>query len=376
MKTWEDLDKEFTLLGPALQHYRVDYQYGGPDGDLAALRGIGATLPQVARFEHFAAIAGQKLSEISAKRLKPEVFKTPDPIERWYAALLHEANVAQAGATMVSERDGIRQPTTYSAHINDPARASATLAAMMSSLPKSRWAWIKTTPAKIVGAIIFLSALAVLLDYLGLKPWWIRHDTPLVTVSSAHPAATVPAPVINSAPAIISGPKSEVASAPHKEHKHTPERPYFQDPEADLRAVIPYIGDLSTLAATIKREYTGSAASHEPNSTLQKFAYQWAADEIVQRVRNGDLTLSGYPPNAVESTEIPKALWRGARLIATVSPRGVILGIVPLHTGPARPWFATTDEDAKRVEPYTHYESITTDGRKVEELWPRAPEQR
>jgi hypothetical protein len=372
MPTWGELDQQFRELAPALRRYRIFYVWGGED--VTELRGDGYE-PERQRFEALAQIAGQKLSEIRRTEVEPAVLGRSPGRARWYEALRRHSGVFHESGGGRSTVAGEEQPPTFSGYVANPAEVSATLALQMSHLPLSWWAWIKAKKVSLGSA----AAGVAILGYLGVHPWWVKTVTPPPAPSYAPAPVNVapssaPVPVIASAPAATSATKPDVASTPHRERKHATQPPYFQNPEADLRGVIPYMGDLSTLAATIKRAYTESAASHEPNSTLQKFAYQWAADEIVRSVWHGQITLRGTLPNEVGSTEIPRELWRGARLIALVGNRGVVLRIVAQHrdTSAGRPSFAPTDEDERRVEPYTHYESITTDGRTIEELWPRA----
>ncbi|HTV79352.1 MAG TPA: hypothetical protein VMF03_13920 [Steroidobacteraceae bacterium] len=199
MLTWKELDEEFSKLDGPIRHAQIHYQWGGPDGYLAELRGAGLSEVEKTRFENLATIAGKKLSEVAAKSLDPMVWQAPEGLQRWYASLANDSGLMKLGHRVESVRQGQQLPTTYTGRVSDPARASAALALQMSHLPVSWWAWIKARKITI-GSVA--AALAIL-GYFGVHPWWVRTVAPPLESSQPTPVRQAPlpssAPVTNSA---------------------------------------------------------------------------------------------------------------------------------------------------------------------------------
>jgi hypothetical protein len=206
MPTWHELDEQFQVLGQALRHHRLQYQWGVA-GIYYHLSG-GPASPATARFEALATIAGAKIQQLPVGVVHDEVLQRPEHIERWYEAIRRRSGAFELGIFgEQADEAGNNLGVIYTGSVNDPAHASAIVALQFSNYdpaqppgfvnvgqqggvvnvrqhgdvhapqifqspaahqPKGPW-W-KSTVSLVTGLIVLLAAIATILTWLHIEP--------------------------------------------------------------------------------------------------------------------------------------------------------------------------------------------------------------
>jgi hypothetical protein len=132
MLTWQELDKQFQALSPALASARLDIQWGAAGEYLRVAAYFDVEAKE--RFRALSMLAGDKL----ARCLPPDsevhklILAESDPALRWWKALWHLSKSFQFGFMGFQKTDtGEDAGTIYTGSINNPTIASATLAIEM-----------------------------------------------------------------------------------------------------------------------------------------------------------------------------------------------------------------------------------------------------
>lgn len=133
MRTWSELESEFRTLRGSGFDARLDYQHGaaGEHWRVAA----AASSQEVAWFEAFARMAGQKLLEVPATADWAEVVQERDPVLRWYRALRQVSGAYRVdGYGVQKDEQGNDAGVIHMGHIDRVYDTSATLCATLESL--------------------------------------------------------------------------------------------------------------------------------------------------------------------------------------------------------------------------------------------------
>ena len=168
MDNWLDLESRFRALAPALQHARLDGQWGAA-GVYWRVAGAGNS-PTVQQFEILATLAGQLLAKVhlAANKSHSPLLQIVDAKHRWYG-LLKESSPAFRDLLYGEQKNdnGSSAGFIYTGSIHPFAEASANLClSLHSSHPitekKSKWLWFHENYGKalIVGVILALVGAA------------------------------------------------------------------------------------------------------------------------------------------------------------------------------------------------------------------------
>ncbi len=174
MNSWLDLELRFRNLVPALQHVRLDVQWGAA-GEYWRLSGGGRT-PASHEYEVLSGLGGRMLQRVLSESKESEraLLAIADPKERWFNLLKSESPFfgARSYGQQLHE-DGTPAGFIYTGTISHPAEAAAVLClSLQVSHPivehKSRWQWLHENYVKgiVVGTVLAVVAAAV--KWLGV----------------------------------------------------------------------------------------------------------------------------------------------------------------------------------------------------------------
>lgn len=169
MKSWLDLEQRFRNLVPALQHVRLDAQWGAA-GEYWRLAGGGLT-PASHEYEILSALAGQMLELVLRKSVDAEklLLDISDPKVRWYNLL--KTNSPFFGDRSYGEQlheDGSSAGSIFTGTLSRPTEAAAVLClSLQVSHPiterKSKWQWVHEhyIRAIVIGSVLALIGAAI-----------------------------------------------------------------------------------------------------------------------------------------------------------------------------------------------------------------------
>jgi len=132
MLTWQELDKQFQTLSPALASARLDIQWGAAGEHLRVAAYFDVDAKE--RFRALSMLAGDKLArclpaDSDAHNL---ILAENDPVLRWWKALWHLSKSFEFGFVGFQKTDtGEDAGKIYSGSVKSPTIASATLAIEM-----------------------------------------------------------------------------------------------------------------------------------------------------------------------------------------------------------------------------------------------------